>query len=141
MELSLKITLLAMVAQIVLTIWAISRTGVARLAVLKSKELHIRDIALSTDAYPTHVKQLQNNMRNQFETPPMFYAAVVLVAALDLSNWGIACAAVTYVLLRFWHRYVHVGNNNVILRFKVFLASLFSLSAIWLLIAAEILLS
>lgn len=131
MDLSLKITLLAMVAQIVLTIWAIISTGRARVRVLQRKELHIRDIALSNDAYPKQVKQLQNNMRNQFETPPVFYAGVVMAAALGLASWALAVMAVLYVILRMWHRYIHIGQNNVIVRFKVFIAGLVVLGIFW----------
>ncbi|MBL4807098.1 MAG: MAPEG family protein [Rhodobacteraceae bacterium] len=139
MDISLKIALFAMMAQVALTMWSIVSTGAARTGVLKRKELHIRDIALSTQAYPDKIKQLQNNMRNQFETPPIFYAAVLLAVALPVAHWGIAGAAVAYVLLRFWHRFVHVGSNNVILRFKVFVLGIAALTIMWIELAIAVL--
>ncbi len=49
-----------------------------------------------------------DNYKNLFEFPVLFY-----------------------VLLRYWHSFVHVGYNKVMTRFKIFLASSAALLAMW----------
>jgi hypothetical protein len=39
----------------------------------------------------------------------------------------------TYVALRYWHSFVHVGYNKVMTRFKIFLASCIVLFVMWVL--------
>lgn len=138
MDLSIKISIFAMVAQVALMMAIFMRMGKARTASLVKGELHIRDIALSNDAWSDDVKKLGNNLQNQFETPIMFYAAVILMAALSLSNWIIAGAAVVYVALRVLHHLVHTGKNHVPTRFKVFVLSLVALTVMWAAIVVEV---
>lgn len=140
MDLSIKIAIFAMVAQVVLTMFTFMRMGQARTKSLVKGELHIRDIALSNDAWTDDIKKLGNNLQNQFETPVMFYAAVVLMAALSLSNWVIAGASVVYVALRVMHHSIHTGKNHVPTRFKIFVLSLLTLVAMWAAILFEVIL-
>ncbi len=138
MDLTIKIAIFSMVAQVVLTMVIFIRIGKARTASLVNGDLHIRDIALSNDAWPDNVKKLGNNLQNQFETPIMFYTAVVLMAALSLDNWIIASAAVVYVGLRVLHHIVHTGKNHVPTRFKVFVFGLGALSVMWIALVIDV---
>jgi len=140
MDLSTKIAVLALVAQVVLTLAVFVRMGKARTVALAKSELHIRDMALSNDAWSDDVKKLGNNLQNQFETPIIFYIAVVLMAALSIDNWIITGAAVVFVGLRIVHHGVHTGKNHVPTRFKVFGLSLLALVVIWAATTYEIIL-
>ena len=91
-----------------------------RLADIRSKRIHIRDIALSNDAYEIGVQKAQNNLVNQFEIPVMLYACVALAAATGASNWGLATGSVAFVVSRYAHAWIHIGSNRVTRRFQVF---------------------
>lgn len=138
MDIQSKILFATVFVQAGLTLWSILSMGLGKLGALKTTDLHIRDIALSNDAFPDDVLKLANNMRNQFETPVLLYAAVGIALALGLANWVLVGAAVVYVLTRFWHRWIHVGHNNVPKRFKVYVYGIFALSVLWVALAAEI---
>jgi len=90
---SLGIMITCVFLQVALTIWSIIATGYARITLLKKRELHFDQIALNTDAYPENIQKLQNNTRNQFELPTLFYAAVAFAAVMSVSNWLMAVLA------------------------------------------------
>ena len=138
MDIQSKTLFATVFVQVGLAIWTILSMGLGKLDALKATDLHIRDIALSNDPFPDDVLKLSNNMRNQFETPVLLYAGVGIALAVGVANWVLVCAAVVYVLTRFWHRSIHVGHNNVPKRFKVYVYGITALSVFWLALAVEI---
>lgn len=128
----LNVALICVFLQVSLTFIAIYRMGTARIRSVREKEVSIKDIAVETSAYPISVKNLQNNVRNQFETPLLFYVAICLAAALDCTNWGMALSAVGYVATRYVHHYVHTGSNYLTYRFNAFLLGFVFLVICWL---------
>lgn len=140
MDITIKIALLALVVQVFFTFYVFVRMGNARTAALAAGELHFRDIALGNEAWSDDVKKLGNNLQNQFETPVIFYIAVVLMAALSINSWILALGAVAYVGLRVLHFKIHTGKNHMPTRFKVFGASLAALAIMWLRMAVEVIL-
>lgn len=125
--------------QVALTIWAILATGRARLEVLKSRKLHFDEVALSTDAYPEPILKLQNSVRNQFELPVLFYAAICLGVALDAINWPIAILALIFSASRIVHRHIHITSNHLPTRFKAFVLGLAAVTLIWLILGLNLL--
>ncbi len=70
-------------------------------------------IALRDDAWPDYVVQVNNNIRNQFELPVLFYVLAILLWSLD-SVHGVAVAAATvFVLSRIVHAGIHLSINAV----------------------------
>ena len=68
-------------------------------------------IALRDDAWPDYVIQVNNNIRNQFELPVLFYVLATVLWLLD-SVHGVAVAAATvFVLSRIVHAGVHLSIN------------------------------
>ena len=66
-------------------------------------------VALRDDAWPDYVVQVNNNIRNQFELPVLFYVLAILLWVLD-SVHGVAVAAATvFVLSRIVHAGIHLG--------------------------------
>ena len=128
----LALALVCVFLQVALTFWAIVRVGMLRVAAVNTQAVTLEQIALSSAAYPPRVIAQQNNMQNQFETPVLLYSVVALAAALNAANWGLAAGAAVFVALRFVHRYIHVGRNDVVLRLKVYVAGLAGLSVSWL---------
>lgn len=138
MDLQIQVMLGAVFAQVGLTLWAILAMGFGRVNALKTTDLHIRDVALSSTRYPDGVLKLSNNMHNQFETPILLYAGVGFALTLGVANWVMAGAAAAYVISRFWHHWIHVRHNNVPKRFMVFVYGIAALSVFWLALGAEI---
>ena len=127
----LGISLLCVFVQVALTIGAIVRMGMARVASVKAKEVTMAQIALDTSAYSIRIQQLQNNVRNQFETPVLFYALVGIGAA-TVMNWGVALASVGYIATRVIHHVIHTGNNRMSQRFRIFTLGLGFLAIGWI---------
>ena len=80
-----------------------------------------------------------DNFRNLFETPVLFYAAVLTVYAAALTSLPLVVLAWLYVALRVVHSAIHCTYNKVMHRFRAYAASLFVLWAIWGVIAWDLL--
>ena len=128
---ALNILVALVFIQVGLTFWSIIRMGMVRVASLKAREVALKDVALSSEAYPVNVHAHQNNVENQFETPVLFYAAVGVAAAVGATNWGMVVGAVIFIVARLVHYKIHTGNNNLHTRFNAFLAGLFGLLICW----------
>jgi hypothetical protein len=79
-----------------------------------------------------------DNFRNLFETPVLFVAAVLIVYAAPLTSLPYVVLAWLYVAARVVHSTIHCTYNKVMHRLYAFLASLVVLSAMWGLIAWEL---
>ena len=76
--------------------------------------------ALHEEAWGDAVLQINNNIRNQFELPVLFYVMAVILWALD-SVRGLAMAAASvFVLSRIAHALIHLGSNYVPNRRRTF---------------------
>jgi len=137
-DLASKIMLATVFVQVGLTLWSILSMGFGRVNALKTSDLHIRDIALSNTKYPEDVIKLSNNMHNQFETPILLYAGVGIALALGVVNWLMVATSVVYIVFRFWHRWIHVGHNNVPKRFLVYVYGIAALCLFWVALAVEV---
>jgi len=128
----LSIALIAVFLQVALTFLALVRMGKIRVASHVGKEVTFSDVALDTRNYPDHVKQFQNNVTNQFETPVLFYAVVAIAAATQSANWPVAIGAMIFVVSRIVHHMIHVGSNHVRKRYNAFLVGLIGLLIAWI---------
>jgi len=133
------VALICVFLQVALTFWAVARMGWKRAAALKAGETSLGRVAIDSKAYPEKVVAFGNNAQNQFETPVLLYAVVALGIALQAMSWGLAFGAVVYTAARFLHRAIHLGNNNVIVRFNVFLAGLVGVFVAWVALAVTLL--
>ena len=129
---ALSIVLVCLFVQVALTFIAIFRMGKLRLDSHVRKEVTYGDVALDTRNYPDSIKQFQNNVTNQFETPVLFYAVVAISAATDSANGLVAIGAVIYVISRLVHHFIHVGTNHLRKRFNAFVVGLIGLLISWI---------
>lgn len=113
----------AMLAQMAFTFVVMVRAGRARFAAARARRT-TGNIALDSGAWPDDVRKIVNNMNNQFETPTLFYALVLLALATGGAGWTLAVLAWGYVATRVVHSAIHTGSNRVLPRFRVFLAGL-----------------
>ena len=73
-----------------------------------------------------------------FETPVLFYAIILVAFVTGQTGTLLLGLAWTFVALRFIHSYVHLTSNVVIVRFRVFGASMLVLSALWVMVLTNI---
>lgn len=80
---------------------------------------------------PDHMRVVTRNFINLFEVPVLFYVALVLAhLTQQVSAWTLGCAW-AYVASRYLHSWVHLTSNDVLTRFRVYLASFVVLTALW----------
>jgi hypothetical protein len=111
----------------------------ARARALGAGEVKLRDVAISTEAYPDYARQAGANFSNQFETPVLFYALALVATHVGATGWVMAALAWTYVASRVVHTLIHTGANQVMTRFRVFLGGVAALAAMWVGIVAALL--
>lgn len=111
---------LAMLAQIAWTFAVMLRAGRVRFAAIKAGRVG-KAAALDPRAWPDDVLKHGNNMNNQFETPTLFYALVLLALVLGFADGVLAVLAWVFVASRVVHTIIHTGSNVVSRRFRAFL--------------------
>ena len=74
---------------------------------------------------------LFRSVANLFETPILFYVIVLTAFVTGQSGYWLLGLAWAYVGLRFVHTYVHLTSNVVLTRFRVFVLSMLTLTALW----------
>lgn len=107
-----------------------------RLALVKKREFAAGNVdtvktALDQSAWPESVIKVNNNLRNQFETPILFYILCVLLWALGGVDTTVMAIASVYVLSRFAHATIHTTSNIVKYRFFIFAAGLVLLTVLF----------
>jgi hypothetical protein len=112
---------LPVLLQVLLTVWAYVRLGAAKSRAVAAGQVDERRRALHDDAWPDSVVQINNNIRNQFELPVLFYVLVLSLYALDAATWFAHIAAWLFALSRVAHFVVHTGGNVVRIRRRVFM--------------------
>lgn len=115
-----QLILLPVLLQIALTL-----ASYVALARTKSKALALGQVdevrrALHSDAWPDSVIKINNNIRNQFETPVLFYVLVLVLLNLGAVGWLTQLLAWLFVLSRIAHTLVHTGTNQLPLRRRLF---------------------
>lgn len=90
--------------------------------------------ALHEDAWPDSVLQINNNIRNQFEVPVLFYVVALVLWALEGVGLVALVVAWLFVLSRIVHAWIHLGSNYVPNRRRAFTVG-------WWLVVALVLLA
>ncbi|MCP5144729.1 MAG: MAPEG family protein [Gammaproteobacteria bacterium] len=80
---------------------------------LLNGEVNVARRALHEDAWPDYVIQVNNSIRNQFETPVLFYVMVISLYVLNAAGTLAIVFATLYVAARIAHVVVHTGRNAI----------------------------
>ena len=91
-----------------------------KIRAIKSGQVDKERRALHEDAWPDSVLQINNNIRNQFELPVLFYVMAAILWALDAVHGLAVAAASLFVLSRIAHALIHLGSNYVPNRRRTF---------------------
>ncbi len=126
---------LPVLVQICLTLAVYGALIRAKVKALREGQVDNARRALHEDAWPEYVQKINNNIRNQFEVPVLFYVLVIALVQLNGVSIVAIAAAWIFALSRLAHAWIHTGANVVRLRRNIFLlgiASVFVLTALLL---------
>lgn len=107
--------------QILLTILLFISLAIAKSRAAKAGLVNLERRALHADAWPENVIKINNNIRNQFEVPVLFYVITIIIWELELANTTIQILSWLFVASRYVHAYIHTGLNDVPWRRRVFM--------------------
>ena len=68
------------------------------------------------------MRKVNNNLRNQFELPVLFYGLCFMLWALEAVDVVALAAAWLFVVTRIAHAWVHLGSNRMRPRARAFQA-------------------
>lgn len=97
-----------------------------------SGEAHMAEVAVSPERYPLPARLAAANLANQFETPVLFYALMLMATTVSATNHLMVALAWGYVATRVAHTLIHVGGNDMRLRAPVFGLGVILLFGLWL---------
>ncbi|GEM_PF-109572 len=112
--------LLPIFLQILLTLLLLIRLGMVKARARATDSVDKQKAALHHDAWPNEVLQVNNSIRNQFETPVVFYVLSLCLYILSEVNVVTLTLAFFYVASRYLHAYIHITSNYVPWRLRAF---------------------
>jgi len=115
-----KLIFWPVVVQVALTLYVYVRLKSVKARVAEVDRIDRQKMALHPDGWPDSVRKVNNNIRNQFELPVLFYALTLIIWALGAVNPVSLGLAWLFVASRLVHAYIHTGPNIVKYRLKVF---------------------
>src|SRR5690606_22555927 len=128
-----KLILLPVFVQILLTSVVMVLMGKRRIRAAKNKEITIAAFkTMNLTGANEQVIATSRNFDNQFQMPMLYLFSVLFTLQLGLVDLGYVLLGAAFVLLRILHTVVHIGSNNVRLRFNLFLSACLALWLIWL---------
>ncbi len=122
---------LAVIGQVLLTFMLAGRLAYVRFSIAGKGEVDLSRAPVDTSVWPDEARKVSNCYSNQFETPVLFFAAAAFAFLIGAGDWLSALLAWLYVAARVFHVLIHLGSNNVIRRFQVFLVGLVALLIWW----------
>ena len=128
-----KPLLIPMLVQVLLTFLVWFYLFALRIPEIHRKGIKVQDLrdrAASHQLLPLSAAA-SNNLKNLFELPVLFYAAVLLALLLMIQDSLLVVLAWGFVFFRVLHSVIHCTYNNVNHRFAVYAASCLFLIFLW----------
>jgi hypothetical protein len=116
-----RLILYPVLVQVMLTMAVYVKLNAAKRKAVSHGEVDEARRALDEDAWPDKVRKINNNIRNQFEVPVLFYVLVFALVGLNAVSYTSVVIAWLFALSRIAHAYVHTGSNYVPLRRRIFM--------------------
>jgi hypothetical protein len=129
---------LPILVQVLLTLATYVLLIKTKIRAMKAGEVDMARRALHDDAWPESVMKINNNIRNQFEVPVLFYVLAFMLWALEAVNALTLAAAWLFAVSRIVHAWVHIGSNYVPNRRRAFTVGWWIVFAMALLLAWEL---
>ena len=90
------------------------------------------EVSVSTERYPLPARLASANFTNQFESPVIFFALVMLAMEVKATSYLMTLLAWLYVASRVVHTLIHIGPNKLPLRGAVYGVGMIALMGMWL---------
>lgn len=132
MTLTIKLLIVSVAVQVLLTFVVLVLMGRERVPRVMSGEISMADIAVERTAYPLRARLLSNSFDNQFQLPILFYVAALLALWSGAVGWVEVVLAWLFVVLRYVHAAIHTSTNNLLPRFSAYTAGMVVLMMLWL---------
>jgi len=128
-----KPLLIPLLAQVALTFIVMIVLYLKRVSEMQKNRIHPQKVKTRSIAHGVlkDSESAADNLSNLFESPVLFYTAILLALVLMLQDTILVLLAWTWVTARFVHSLIHITYNQVMHRFLVFIFSSFILLAIW----------
>jgi hypothetical protein len=136
---SVAAVLLPVFVQVTLVFVLMMRMGRARVAAVRAGEAKLDRIALGEPNWPADVLKTANAFNNQFQLPVLFMLLVGFAWATRQADLLFVVMSWAFVLSRLGHAFVHVTSNEVLTRFRLYVAGALVLMAMWAIFALRIL--
>ncbi len=122
-----------------LTIFCMTRLGLLRWAAVRSGEINPKFFILFRGyEEPDKLAAYSRHVVNLFEAPLLFYVIILTAFVTGQSGTWLLAPAWTYVALRYFHSYVHLTSNVVLIRFRIFVVSMLTLTTLWAVVLTNI---
>ena len=126
-------------AMMALTMFCMVRLGLLRWVAVSRGEVDPKFFRLFRGyEEPEKLAVYSRHVVNLFEAPLLFYVIILTAFVTGQSNNWLTGLAWTYVALRFFHSYVHLTSNIVLIRFRIFVVSMLTLSTLWVVVLTNI---
>ncbi len=129
-----NVILLPVLAQIILTLAVYVLLAIEKSKALKQGLVDHNRRSLYDDAWPESVLKINNNIRNQFEVPVLFYVLCIMLWLLHVVDWPALILAWLFVASRWVHAWMHTGKNVVPIRKRIFTVGVVALMGLTLLV-------
>jgi hypothetical protein len=136
---SVPAILAPVLVQVLLTFALLVWMGFSRVSAVNAGEVKVSDIALGQRAWPTRAQLVANSYHSQLELPLLFYVLVALALPTRKADLLFVAMSWLFVAVRIAHAVVHTTSNDVLLRFRIFVAGAVILMAMWAIFALRIL--
>jgi len=136
-----KPMLLPLLVQVFLTFVVWFFLYALRIPEIKRKGIDVRDLRDRAESHrllPVSAAA-SNNLKNLFEMPVLFYAAVLLTLILMVQDTVLVMLAWGFVAFRIVHSFIHCTYNNVNHRFLAYALSSLFLILMWIRLGSFIL--
>ncbi|WP_067585131.1 MAPEG family protein [Endozoicomonas ascidiicola] len=130
--------LLPSLAHLYLIILLFGVLAVRRYRAVKEKAVDAKQAVLDNRAWPKSVIKVSNNITNQFEAPIIFHIVCLMAFALDMNGMIPVGLAFAFVIFRYLHAFVHITSNYIPYRFASFIASVFTLLILMVLVTIQL---
>jgi len=116
-----KLIFLPVLVQMLLVVSMYFALAVAKTRAIKAGLVDNQRRALHEDAWPESVQKINNNIRNQFQLPVLFYVLATVLYLLNAVGLLTLWFAWAFVVSRIVHALIHAGPNAVPVRFLAWL--------------------
>ena len=126
------------VLQMLLTMLVFVRLINVKVRELKAGKVDLPRRGLHEDAWPDSVLQVNNNIRNQFELPVLFYGVCFILWGLEAVGIVALVLAWLFVVSRIAHTWIHLTSNYIPNRRRLFTVGWWILLAMMLLVVWQL---